>query len=40
MISAAVDVVCSTSVCGGGQSPPDGQIGGMAGASGSAEILL
>ena len=37
MISAAVDVVCSTSVRGG-ESPPDGQKGGMAGASGSAEI--
>ena len=32
MKSAAVDVVCSTSVRGGGQK------GGMAGASGSAEI--
>ena len=40
MISAAVDVVCSTSVRDGGESPPDGQKGGMAGASGSAEILL
>ena len=38
MISAAEDVVCSTSVCGGGESPPEGQKGGMAGASGSAEI--
>ena len=38
MVSAAEDVVCSTSVRGGGESPPDGQKGGMAGASGSAEI--
>ena len=38
MVSAAVGCSLFHLSRGGGESPPDGQKGGMAGASGSAEI--